>query len=348
MKHLLQKQNITIKESLSILSKTGEKCLVIVDDKNKFLGTLSDGDLRKYILTGASLNDSISDIYQTNCIFFKEDDYSEETAKKIFSRKRIDLIPIVNSQNNVTKIVFWDDLLLGTRHRKKKIKLPVVIMAGGEGTRLEPFTKVLPKPLMPVGEDTIIERIIEKFTSVGAECFYFTVNYKSMLLRAFFEELSPKYKVNFIHEKKPLGTAGGLNLLAKDIHEAFFISNCDIIVDCDYRDIYEFHTKNKYDLTLVASAKNYEIPYGTCDVSEGKLKAIKEKPSLNYLVNTGLYILQPELIKLIPKNKVYNMTDLIEKMLSDQMNIGVFTVDENSWIDIGQWAEYKKAVEILG
>ncbi len=348
MQKILSKPSISIKTALSTLSKLGEKCLIIVNNDKKFLGTLSDGDIRKGILSGCSLDDSIQGIYQTKCTIFREDNYDNEEAKKVFSKKRLDLIPVVDSDNKVKRVIYWEDLILRKKYLTKKINIPVVIMAGGSGTRLAPFTNVLPKPLIPIGEETIIEKIIAKFTSVGIDNFYLTINFKSKLLKAFFEELSPKYKVSFIEEKKPLGTAGSIHLLKKSIDSSFFVSNCDIIIDCDYSDIYKFHNKNNFDLTLVSSAKNYEIPYGTCILADGKLESIQEKPSLNYLVNTGLYLINKEVIKLIPKDKYFDMTDLIEVMLSKDMNIGAFTVDEESWIDIGQWAEYKKALEIFG
>ncbi len=347
MKNLLQSPSITLKEALSFMSKSGEKCIVVVDGKKKLLGTLSDGDIRKSILAGKQLDDSIEGIYQKNCVSIQDDNYDEKTAKEIFSSKRIDLIPVVNEENKVIHLIHWDEFLSEKTSKSNTVDAPVVIMAGGLGTRLAPFTDVLPKPLMPIGDETIIEKIIGKFTAVGANKFYFTVNFKSKLLKAFFEELDPSYDFDFIDESKPLGTAGGISLLKDKLKEPFFVSNCDIIIDCDYSDIYSFHSDNKFDLTLVASAKNYQIPYGTCILSNGKLQSIQEKPSHSYLVNTGLYLINPDLIEFIPTESAFDMPDLLETMLEKEMKIGVFTVDEESWIDVGQWSEYKKALEII-
>ncbi len=347
MKSILQRSSISLKEALSYMSKSGEKCIIVVDSEEKLLGTLSDGDIRKSILAGKNLDESIESIYQRNCVHLQKNRYNEKLAKEIFSTKRIDLIPIVDTENKVTQIVYWEELLSEKKQHSLAINIPVVIMAGGSGTRLAPFTDVLPKPLMPVGDETIIEKIINKFTLVGITEFYFTVNFKSKLLKAFFEELDPEYNFEFIDESEPLGTAGSISLLRNTLKDPFFVSNCDIIIDCDYSDIYSFHTENNFDLTLVASAKNYEIPYGTCILSEGKLQSIQEKPSHNYLVNTGLYLINPNVIKLIPHASFYDMTDLLEDMIKRGMSIGVFTVDEESWIDIGQWSEYKKALEIF-
>ena len=347
MKEYLYKSNITIKKALSYLTKTGNKTLVIVGKGNIFKGTLSDGDIRKSLLAGSSLDDSIENIYQKKCITFNENNFDKEKAIKIFSSKKIDLIPILGPGQKIIKIILLGDLIFKRKKRKNNLNIPSVIMAGGEGTRLKPFTKILPKPLIPIEEETILEKIISNFLITGVNDFYISINYKSKLIKAFFEELSPKYKVNFVEEKKPLGTAGSLYMLKNKIKTPFFLSNCDTIIKADYLDFYNFHKKNGFDLTLVASAKNYEIPYGTCNLKNGKLSSISEKPSHNYLINTGLYILNPKLLNLIPKNRFFHITQLIEEMIKNKMNVGVYTIDEDSWIDVGQWAEYKKAIEIF-
>jgi NDP-sugar pyrophosphorylase family protein len=221
-------------------------------------------------------------------------------------------------------------------------------MAGGKGTRMEPFTKVLPKPLVPINEKPIIEHIIEKFTEVGCLDFYLTLNYKGKILKAYFEELQPEYNVSFVDEKKPLGTAGSLKYLMGKFNKPFFVTNCDIIIKANYASLYDFHLKGKYDITLVASAKEYIIPYGTCELNgNGHLSHINEKPKYDFLINTGLYILNPDILKIIPNNKFYHITHLIEDVKSMGKTIGVFPIDEDEWIDIGQWAEYKKALDIF-
>ncbi len=221
-------------------------------------------------------------------------------------------------------------------------------MAGGRGTRLEPFTKVLPKPLIPIHEKPVIEHIIERFTTVGISNFILTVNYKARIMKAFFEELQSDYSVDFIDEVEPLGTAGSLKFLGNRIDRPFIVTNCDIIVRGDYADIYDFHVKNKYDITLVASMKNFTLPYGTCELNgKGNLKIIHERPEYDFLINTGLYVVNPEVLKLIPENKQYHFTELIRDAKDQRKLIGVYPIDDESWIDVGQWAEYQKAVERL-
>ena len=221
-------------------------------------------------------------------------------------------------------------------------------MAGGKGTRLEPFTKVLPKPLIPIHEKPVIEHILEHFTNVGVKQFILTVNYKARIMKAYFEELKPDYSIDFVEEQKPLGTAGSLKFLENKFNSPIFVTNCDIIIQADYPDIFAFHQNNGYDITLVASIKNYIIPYGTCELDgEGNLKKINEKPKYDLLVNTGLYVINPDILHLIPENESYDITYLIEDAMKKNKKVGVYPIDDDSWIDVGQWAEYQKAVDQL-
>ena len=347
MKDVLAKPDITIRKAMKKLSKSGEKCLVIIDKNKILLGTLSDGDLRKAILNGTEMSDSIQQIYQSNPTVLIDGEYEKEDIKKTFTQHRFDLIPVVNNRGELIDIIFWDEILNnGKKNQKEKLNVPVVIMAGGKGTRMEPFTKVLPKPLIPIHGKSIIEHIIERFSEIGCSDFYLTVNYKGRILKAYFEELRPEYDVAFVDEKEPLGTAGSLQYLDGRFNEPFFVTNCDIIIKTDYASLYEFHKKNNYDITLVASAKEYIIPYGTCELNgDGHLSHINEKPQYDFLINTGLYVLNPDVLNLIPKDKFYHITHLIEDAKNQGKKIGVFPVDDDDWIDIGQWAEYKKAID---
>tara|TARA_Y100000310_G_C20529018_1_gene737524 strand:- start:23 stop:1072 length:1050 start_codon:yes stop_codon:yes gene_type:complete len=349
MKDITVKPDINIRQAMKKLSLSGEKCLVITDKDNTLLGTLSDGDVRKAILKGVGFGDSIESIYQKKPTVLIEGKFSLSAVKRLFLDHKFDLIPIVNEKGLLIDILFWESILkTGDKRPKKKLNVPVVIMAGGMGTRLEPFTKVLPKALVPVHEKPIIEHIIEHFTNVGCNKFYLTVNYKARILKAYFEELQPDYDIQFIEEKEPLGTAGSLRFLHGKFNQPFFVTNCDIIIKADYQSLYEFHQKGVYDITLVASAKEYIIPYGTCELnSDGHLSNINEKPHYDFLINTGLYVLNPDVLELIPENKFYHITHLIEDAKNLGKKIGVFPIDEDAWIDVGQWAEYRRAMDQL-
>ena len=221
-------------------------------------------------------------------------------------------------------------------------------MGAGMGTRMEPFTNVLPKPLIPINDKTVIEKIIESFVGVGINDFLISINFKGKILKAFFEELDPSYSIDFIEEKTPLGTGGSLHKLKGKMKSTFMVTNCDVIIEVDHQDLIDFHKKNKFDLTLVASTKEIVIPYGACELNkEGNLEKILEKPKLDYLINTGLYVIEPSVLELIPRNKSFDMTDLIESLKIKGKDIGVFPIDDNAWVDIGQWDEYKHAIERL-
>ena len=347
MKDLTVQLNVTIRQAMKTLNKTAEKCLLVVDEDQKLLGTLSDGDIRKALLKGFVIGNLINEIYNVNPTKLSDGNYSIKDAKAIFLNNKFDLIPIVNQDGKVVDSLVWERVFGNkTKNTKKLVGIPVIIMAGGKGTRLEPFTKVLPKPLIPIHDKPIIQHIIERFVNKGVEDFYLSINYKGHILKAFFEELQPNYNFQFIEEQRPLGTAGSLHLLKNRIEKPFFVTNCDIIIKADYANLYEFHQKGKYDITLVASAKEYIIPYGTCELNDnGHLSHINEKPKYDFLINTGLYVLNPDVLNLIPKNKFYHITHLIEDAKNQGKKVGVFPIDDDSWIDIGQWAEYRKAID---
>ena len=350
MKNLLIKPTLNVKDALKQLNKVGAKCLVVVNKENKLLGTLSDGDVRRAILKGKYPKNKISEFYQKNSIFLKKENYSISQAKDIFMKKRIDIIPVVEKSKKVVDVLTFENIFKKNKinNYSQNFSFAVVIMAGGRGTRLEPFTNVLPKPLVPINEKPVIEHIIERFVANKVSHFFITLNYKSKILRAFFQEIKPKFKLSFIDEREPLGTAGGLSLLEGKINKPFLVTNCDTIVNINFNHLMNFHISSKNDLTLVASSKEYIIPYGTCKITKkGYLEKIIEKPKFDFFANIGLYVINPKLVKLIPKNKSYDMTEFIQLLKKKKKQIGVYPIDDESWIDVGQWTEYHKAVDRL-
>ena len=335
--------NTTIYDAFKVRAEAGVS-LVVVDEEFKLLGTLSDGDLRKAILTKNNLSDSISKIYNSSPIVIDENKYSKNFAKNQLIKNKIDMVPVIDQSRKLINIVYLTDYL--SDPVKEKIKIPLIVMAGGKGTRLAPFTDILPKPLIPVNGKTVIERIIGGFTEYGIEEISLVVNFKSEILKAYFSELEPSYKVNFINEKEPLGTIGGVNLVDLNNHKTFFLTNCDILINIDYSDLYHHHKNSNNDLTLVASTKQFTNPYGVCDLDEsGNLKNIIEKPSSESLVNTGLYVINSSILNLIPNNKAFNATDLIEELLKGKKRVGIYPIDETQWSDVGQWDEFRKTIE---
>ncbi len=349
MKDITIHPDATIKSAMEAMGKTSEKVLLVVDDGQVLLGTLSDGDIRRYILRGGDLSGTIQGVYQTDPLFVFQDDYYIERIKQVLTKNRIGLIPILHKNRKIADFVTWETIFGNNRESESQtLDVPVVIMAGGKGTRLEPFTRVLPKPLIPVGDKPVIDHIIDRFKAYGISEFYLTIHHMAKIIRAYFEEKEPDYSVVIAEEDEPRGTAGSLKLLVDKLNTPFFVSNCDIVVETEYPEIYHFHMQNKYDITLVASAKQFNIPYGICELNGGgSLKRIKEKPEYNFLVNTGLYILNPKVIELIPEEGVFHLTHLIDRVREEGGAIGVYPVSEKSWIDVGQWAEYRKTLKVI-
>ena len=351
MKKVYIYSNASIKTALEKLDKEQVGTLIVTNKNRIFLGTLSNGDLRRAILTTKNINQKISNFYNRKATFFMKDDFSIEKIKKILVREKFDFIPILNRSMKVFKIFELKDCNNGIKKVSKtsKIdKIKVVIMAGGLGTRLEPFTSILPKPLIPINGKPIIRHIISSLKSGGVKNFWITLNYKSILLKSYFKEIKTKENINFIEEKKPLGTVGAVKLIEKKLSEDFFLTNCDTIIKTNYIDIYNFHKKNSFDITIVASLRKYVIPYGVCETNtDYSLKKLNEKPFYDLLVNSGLYLIKKDLVKVIPPNKRYDMNKFISDLQKSNKKIGIYPIDSESWIDVGQWSEYKNALEIL-
>ena len=344
--YLIQKDE-SIRKAIKLIDEAGRKIVFVVDVKNRLYGALTDGNIRRWIIKTGGIKGKVDDVCNKNPIFF-EKDYSIGKAKEILLSEKIEAIPVVDEEGKIIKILFWDDIFKEEKKDFTQIYLPVVIMAGGKGTRLDPFTRILPKPLIPIDDKAIIEVIMDEYAKFGMKKFYITINHKAKIIKAYFEEQESSYSLDFIEEDTPLGTAGALKLLENKVNTSFFVSNCDIIIKEDYAKIYNFHKENNFALTLVGSMHHHIIPYGVCEIENGGiLKRINEKPEYDFLVNTGMYLLNPEIFRFIPDNKFYNITDLIADLKKNNYKVGVYPVSEKSWVDIGQWEKYKSSLDKL-
>jgi dTDP-glucose pyrophosphorylase len=336
LKKTLIKPDCTIKHALKQMDALGEKTLMVVDNDNNLIGIVSDGDIRGWILKKRSISKQISKVMNYSPVTLKKG-YSSREAGDFMLKHGQNYLPIVDDNNKLISAVWWGDVFGNKPKSSKALNLPVVIMAGGEGTRLTPFTKIFPKPLMPIGDKPIIEIIINKFIANGCNNFYLSLNYKSKIIKAYFSEFKHRYKIAYIQENKPLGTAGSLYFLRNRIRKTFFLSNCDVLVEADYSDILEFHLQSKNMITLISTMKNFTIPYGVCNIKDsGMLKSIKEKPEYDLLVSTGMYVMEASVLKEVPNRQFYDMTDLINSGLKKKWKIGVYPISEKSWVDIGQ------------
>jgi len=343
----LVKVGTTVRLTMKQLDLTHRKILFLIDDNHHLLGSLSDGDIRRWILAEGSMDADILNVSNRNS-FSVYEEYNYEEVKKEILKEKYTAVPVLDHFGKVVDILFWDEILEESKLEKehKHIDVEVVIMAGGQGTRLEPFTKILPKPLIPIGDKTIIELIIDKFRVFSVNSFYISVNHKARIIKSYFEELSPEYSIKYIEEKMPLGTIGALSLLKGSFKKPILITNCDIIIDTDYADFIDFHHKNNYDISLVASMLHHKIPYGICEIEAGgTMTNFREKPEYSFLASTGMYIINPELIRLIPENTYYHITQLMQLVKDQGGKIGVFPISEDSWLDTGEWHEYKKTIE---
>lgn len=335
----------TIREAMQKLNETAEKILFVENKRNKLLGTVTDGDIRRGIIDGLALNTKVKDIMHRDFITLSSDlsDFEQkENAKEIIRKYKIDHIPVINARGKVMDVVSFTDFV-----EEKESSVPqevlsnhVVIMAGGEGKRLEPYTSVLPKPLLPVNGKPLIEIIMENFYQSGFNRFIYTLNYKKEYIKVFLKENKFPYDISWIQENEFLGTAGSLSLLKDNINETFFVTNCDILFSkIELKNILDWHHKQKASITIIGVHEEVKIPYGVLKVYDGRVKRIDEKPVIDVLINSGLYIIEPHIISKIPKGKRLDMNELIDN-ISGKEKILVYPI-YSGWVDLGKWDDYK-------
>lgn len=336
-----------VSEALKQMDEIGRKLLIVIRG-SLYHSMLSIGDIQRAIINGIPLSSPLSSILRREVkVGYSTDDI--ETIKKQMLERRNEFMPIVSADGNILKVVFWEDIVETTlSHEKEKIDLPVLVMAGGVGSRLKPLTNVLPKALIPIGDKSIIEQIMDSFIPYGCNRFFLSVNYKAEMIKYYLSSLqNDLYHVNYIQETSPLGTAGSIKMLEGSINSTFFVTNCDIMVDQDYAEILKFHKLNDNEITIVAAMMNVSIPYGVLNTNaDGLLISMDEKPEFYYKINTGLYILEPTIFRDIPPNTCFHITELIDSLVSSGRRVGVFPVSESSWIDMGNWDEFLKKAKI--
>lgn len=332
----------SILEGLKRMDSLDRKSLIVIE-KDKFFGLISAGDIQRAIIQNKSLDTPVEEILRNKIRVAKPEDSFEKIKQMMFDF-RMELCPVVDEKGEVLEVFFWEDIFKESQLLpKNQFNLPVIIMAGGFGTRLKPITNVIPKPLIPIGDKTMLEHIFDRFAKHGSSSFFISVNYKAELIDFYLKSKDLPYSINYFKEEKPMGTAGSLSLLKGIINETFFVSNCDILIEQDYSEILDYHKSNKNDITVVAALKHYAIPYGTIETTEnGRLVSLHEKPELTFKINSGMYVLEPHLLNEIPENEFFHITHLIEKIHKSGGRVGVFPVSQKSWKDIGEWDEYLK------
>ncbi len=337
VKEFLIDEEVTMIEAMEQLDKVAKKVLFVVREE-RFVAAITDGDIRRWILKKGNLDAKVKNIANYSPKFLSEE--NRDKAKEYMNKHSIEALPILDKENNIISVVLWNDAEI---ELKRNLTVPVVIMAGGFGKRLYPYTKILPKPLIPIGEIPIVEHIMNRFNQHGSTQFYLVVNHKKNMIKAYFNEIEKNYKVDYVDEDKPLGTGGGLSLLKGRIDTTFILSNCDILIEEDYGKIYTYHKKENNIITMVCSLKNIKIPYGVVEISAtGEIESMKEKPELSFFTNTGVYIVESKVIEELEDNRAIGFPDIIERYKSQGEKIGIYPISENSWMDMGQIDEMEE------
>lgn len=337
-----------IRDAFKQMDVNQGKFVLVKDRREVIIGIVTDGDFRRAIYEGVSFKERVSTITNRDFVHFEHTVKVNEIKKVFLKNKNIQQIPILKD-GYLHKIVFQSHFnKIDLETSIKSLSAPVVIMAGGKGTRLDPFTRVLPKPLIPIHDLPVTEIIMDRFAKYGMQSFHISIYDKGKMVKAYFDDFEKPYTIYFIEEKEPRGTFGALSLLKERLDKPFFVTNCDVIIDTDYSRFYDFHMSGRFAISIIGSIRHLSIPYGVCQIdSEGALVELNEKPQYDFLVNTGFYIISPEYLDLIPDVGRYDFTHFINDIQSRGLKIGVYPVSEKSWLDVGQWTEYKKTVEVL-
>lgn len=330
-------QNSTIKEALEIIDKGSMQIALIVDENDRLLGTLTDGDIRRGLLKGLDLNSSIESIIFRTPTITKISDTKEEILKLALSKK-LHQIPIVDEDGKILGIQEIEELIKPNDKTNK-----VVLMVGGLGTRLRPLTEDTPKPMLKVGNKPILQTIVEKFAEYGYKNIIMCVNYKSDIIQDYFKD-GKEFGVNieYILEDQRMGTAGALSLLKDKPNEPFFVMNGDLLTNVNFEHLHNYHIATNSTATMCVREYDFQVPYGVVNIKDSRILSIEEKPIHKFFVSAGIYMLSYEVLNYIPQNEFYDMPTLFAKLISLNKNTISFPLREY-WLDIGRIEEYEKA-----
>lgn len=337
---LLIDEKVTIKEVLQKLDLNSKGTVIVVGEGNKLLGTVTDGDIRRALLRGMTIDENITSVYKKDCFYFTQGEYCEDEAKKIFNNYQIRLIPIVDKNMIVQGALDNREFHVLREHDEET---PVLIMAGGIGSRLKPLTDDIPKPMLKVGNKPILQTIVEQFRNMGYRNFLISVNYKANVIEDYFKD-GKEFGVNitYIRETKRLGTAGAIKLAEKYLNKPFFVINGDILTSVNFNNMIDFHKKNEFTITIGSRIFELQVPYGVLNMDELSVSSLVEKPVYTYFVSGGVYVLNPSVTKFIPEDEYFDITQLIDTLLKSNANVGSFPIHEY-WMDIGKLEDYHKA-----
>lgn len=337
MKNVLVVNTATLVETMKVLDESAKQFVAVVNNKEELVGTITDGDIRRAILRGKSLQAPITEVMNPSPIYVSAN-LSKEEQLAFMKQRKVRQLPLVDENKRVQDVLFYDDMTV-----VKEKTNTIILMVGGLGTRLRPLTNDLPKPMLPIGGKPILENIIMHFKSFGFVNFILSVNYKKEIIKNYFQDgKSLGVTITYIEETERLGTAGALSLIKEEINEPFFVMNGDLLTNTNYEQLLDFHLVNQATATMCVREYEYQVPYGVIEVDEHKLTSIVEKPVQKHFVNAGIYVLEPEALTYIPKNQYYDMPELFNYLIQQQKEVAAFPIREY-WMDIGQLEDYEMA-----
>jgi dTDP-glucose pyrophosphorylase/CBS domain-containing protein len=332
--------SFTILDALNRINNIHEGPLVlfVVDSENKVIGSLTDGDIRRALIKGISVTETVEKAVHRNFNFLRKNVNDDVKNIHIQRELKMKLVPVLDENNQIYEIINLE---------KYKTLLPVdaVLMAGGKGERLRPLTEKTPKPLIKVGEKCIIDYNIDSLISYGIKNIFVTVNYLGEQLEEHFKEKRDGIKINTVKEPKYLGTIGSIKFVVSFYNDTILVMNSDLFTNIDYEDFYLHFKEHDADMSVAAVPYIVKVPYGVFNLEGRNIKGVTEKPTISYYANAGIYLIKKELLKLIPENKFYNATDFMSSLINNNYKVIRYPIS-GYWIDIGQHDELERAKEI--
>lgn len=334
---ILLAESHTIADAIAAIDAASPHIALVADKNRRLIGTVTDGDVRRGLLRGVTLNESVTAVMNKRPVTLPSSADRHTILTKLRETHLVH-IPIVDEQGRVVGVETLRDLISLKQHDNQ-----IVIMAGGLGSRLSPLTQDTPKPMLKVGAKPLLETIIERFTGQGFKNFLLSVNYKAEVIKEYFGDgRGWDAKVGYIEETEPLGTAGCLTLLESHPRHPFFLMNGDILTSIDFEKMLDFHLQHAGKVTVAVRRQEIVIPYGVIEIDGHSVASITEKPAHRVYINAGIYILDPEIVDLVPRGRRVDMTDLLQMLLDMKVPVNVFPIREY-WIDIGHADDLKRA-----
>jgi dTDP-glucose pyrophosphorylase len=334
---VLVAEEATLREVLERLTKSGKQCAVIVDESRRLRGIATDGDLRKAILRGVSLEAPVTQAMNRSPLVGPPD-MSPAAAMALMRARGIRHLPLADVDRRVTGVLLLDELL-----DVPAVSNVAIVMAGGEGRRLKPLTETTPKPLLRVGGKPLLEIMLERLRAAGFRRVVMTLHYKRDMIEDYFADGTRfGLQITYRYEETPLGTAGALRELADEVDRPFLVVNSDILTKCDFRAMLAFHARHRADITVGTVPYSVDLPYGILQVDGERLAAVTEKPRLDFTINSGIYVISPPALAAMPCGVRIDMPELIAAQMQSGGSVVAFPIREY-WLDVGRHGDFDKA-----